>query len=128
MPYVPSTKREISWTSATTVASRLLMQPTKSSPRSSAVCCHLTQKGSWGSTTSQIFSLVQILEICEYNLPTHQIFIDFKAAALANHARERFLGQTNSAFQGNLGSCDVSCARLKGISGAFRITSRVTTR
>ena len=44
------TKREISWTAATTAASRLLMRPIKSSPRSSAVCCHLTQKGSWAAT------------------------------------------------------------------------------
>ena len=33
------------------------------------------------ATTDQIFSLRQILEKCrEYNLPTHHIFIDFKAA------------------------------------------------
>ena len=32
------------------------------------------------ATTDQIFSLRQILEKFEYNLPTHHIFIDFKAA------------------------------------------------
>ena len=33
------------------------------------------------ATTDQIFSLRQILEeCCEYNVPTHHIFIDFKAA------------------------------------------------
>ena len=81
------------------------------------------------ATTDQIFSLRQILEKCrEYNLPTHHIFIASPRAAMANHARKRFPGQTNSTDQGIFESCDVSCTDFKGISGALRSTPRVTTR
>ena len=41
------------------------------------------QAGFMGSraTTDQVFSLRQILQKCrEYNVPTHHVFIDFKAA------------------------------------------------
>ena len=80
------------------------------------------------TTTDQIFSLRQILEKCrEYNLLTHHIFIDFKAAydtvdreQLWQIMNENgFPDKLTRASQGNLRSCDVSCACIKGISGAL---------
>ena len=85
------------------------------------------------ASTYLIFSLRQILEKCLAHASHFHRFqggqrYSRPRAAVANHARERFPGQTNSTDQGNLGSCDVSCTDFKGISGALRITPRVTTR
>ena len=53
------------------------------------------------STTDQIFTLRQILDkFREYNLPTHHLFVNFRAAydsVKSDHAGTRFPYETNKA-------------------------------
>jgi hypothetical protein len=65
------------------------------------------------STTDQLFALRQILQKCnEFNITTHHLFIDFKAAYDTIIRNEVYVGMSelnkiNTPYQSNAHYCDV---------------------
>jgi hypothetical protein len=52
------------------------------------------------STTDQLFALRQILEKCnEFNITTHHLFIEFKAAYDTIIRNEVYVGQSSTSLQ-----------------------------
>ena len=88
------------------------------------------------ATTDQMFAIRQVLQKCrEYNVPTHHLFIDFKSAydtidreQLADYARIRIPGLTDTIDQGNDGSSDVRSSSIRDTLESLRISQRVTAR
>jgi hypothetical protein len=75
------------------------------------------------STTDQLFALRQILEKCnEFNITTHHLFIDFKAAYDTIIRNEVYIGMSelkiNTPYQSNAHYCDMMRQKTKPL---FRI-------